>query len=122
MVEALSEALVLAEKCGLGSENLQTWVEIMYPGPYSTYTNRTIMGNYYEWEPSWSAKLARKDYRHTKSLAKACEIKVKGLDVVGQHVQDVIDHYGDESKGDIAGVYGVVRLEAGLEFENRTSQ
>ena len=30
-----------------------------------------------------------------------------------------MDCYGDESKGDVTGVYGVVRREADLDFENK---
>ena len=44
-------------------------------------------------------------------------VEMKGLDAAGKHLQDVIDHSGD--KGDIAGVYGAVRQEAGLKFENQ---
>ena len=34
MVETLSEGHTLAEKSGLGNENLHTFIETMFPGPY----------------------------------------------------------------------------------------
>lgn len=117
MVESISEATVLAEKCGLGTKNLHSWIEVIYPGPYTSYSSRMQGGDYHKETPLWRATLAQKDYRHARDLAESCGAAVKGLDVVGQHLQDVIDHHGDDS-GDIASVYGVVRLESGLEFEN----
>jgi 3-hydroxyisobutyrate dehydrogenase-like beta-hydroxyacid dehydrogenase len=34
MVETLAEGHVLAEKCGLGTDNLHQFIETMFPGPY----------------------------------------------------------------------------------------
>ena len=118
MVEALSEGHVFAEKSGLGVENLHSFIETMFPGPYTAYSNRLKSGDYYQREePAFQAKLARKDFSHAKSLADGCGVKLKGLDVAGQHLSDVVDYAGDN--GDIAGVYGAVRREAGLNFENQ---
>ncbi len=118
MVEALSEGHVLAEKSGLGVDNLHSFLETMFPGPYVAYSNRLKSGDYYQREePAFQAKLARKDYSHAKSLADRAGVTLKGLDVAGGHLQDVVDYAGD--KGDIAGVYGAVRREANMEFENQ---
>lgn len=118
MVECLSEGHVLAEKTGLGVDNLHAFVEQMFPGPYTAYSNRLRSGDYYQRDyPAFTAKLARKDYRHAKDLADRAGVQVKGLDVAGKHLQDVIDYADD--KGDIAGIYGAVRREAGLDFENQ---
>lgn len=118
MVEALSEGHALAEKSGLGVDNLHSFIEVMFPGPYAAYSNRLKSGDYYNREyPAFQAKLAKKDYNHAKSLADSCGVQMKAVDVAGQHLQDVIDHAGD--KGDIAGIYGAVRKEAGLDFENQ---
>lgn len=46
MVECLSEGHVLAEKTGLGAENLQNFVETMFPGPYAAYSTRMRTGDY----------------------------------------------------------------------------
>jgi 3-hydroxyisobutyrate dehydrogenase-like beta-hydroxyacid dehydrogenase len=118
MVESLSEGHVLAEKSGLGTDNLHSFIEAMFPGPYTAYSNRLRSGDYYtREEPAFMARLARKDYGHAKSLAERAGVQMKSLDVAGQHLLDVVDYAGD--RGDIAGVYGAVRREAGLEFENQ---
>lgn len=118
MVEALSEGHVLAEKSGLGADNLHAFLEVMFPGPYVAYSNRLKSGDYYlREEPAFTARLARKDWGHAKDLADRAGVQLKGLDVAGQHLQDVVDYAGD--MGDIAGVYGAVRREAGMEFENQ---
>lgn len=117
MVETLSEGHVVAEKSGLGVDNLHQFIETMFPGPYTAYSNRMKSGDYWKREePLFQAKLARKDAGHAKSLADACGAKMKGLEVADQHMQMVVDHAGD--KGDIAGLYGAVRKESGLKFEN----
>lgn len=95
---------------------LQNFI-VMFPGPYTAYSNRLKSGDYYKREePAFQAKLAKKDFGHAKSLAERSGVQTKGLDAAGKHLDDVIDHAGD--KGDIAGVYGAVRKESGLKFEN----
>lgn len=117
MVETLSEGHVLAEKSGLGSDNLHQFIETMFPGPYTAYSKRLMTGDYWNREePAFAAHLARKDAGHARSLAESCGTKMKGLEVADQHLKEVIDHAGD--KGDIAGIYGAVRQESGLKFEN----
>jgi len=117
MVESLSEATVLAETSGLGSENLQKYVEIMFPGPYTAYLGRMISGDYYKREePLFAVDLARKDAMHAKDLARASGAQIKAVEVADMHLAAVKEHMGQ--KGDIAGIYGAVRQEAGLKFEN----
>ena len=48
MIETLSEGHTLAEKSGLGSENLHQFVEIMFPGIYTAYSQRLTSGDYYK--------------------------------------------------------------------------
>lgn len=118
MIEALSEGHVLAEKSGLGAENLHAFIEVMFPGPYVAYSNRMQSGDYFNREePAFQAELARKDARHAKNLAQNSGVQLKAVEVVDQHLKAVVDHAG--AKGDIAGIYGAVRQEAGLKFENQ---
>ncbi|KAJ8109711.1 hypothetical protein OPT61_g7260 [Boeremia exigua] len=117
MVNQLSEGHVLAEKSGLGVDNLHTFISTMFPGPYTAYSQRMLQGDYYKRdEPLFHIDLARKDARHAKALADASGSSVKGLDVARARLDDVKEHLGD--KGDIPSVYGVVRKESGLQFEN----
>lgn len=41
---------------------------------------------------------------------------MKDLEVADNHLVDAEKHMG--SKADITGIYGVVRIEAGLQYEN----
>lgn len=117
MIEALSEGHVLAEKSGLGSDNLHQFLEAMFPGPYVAYSNRMMSGDYHtREEPLFAVDLARKDARHAMSLAKESGSKLKALEVADGHLEMLKKHKGE--KGDVAGLYGAVRQEAGLEFEN----
>lgn len=115
MVETLAEGHVLAEKSGLGSENLHRFVETMFPGPYTAYSTRLMQGDYYKEEPLFAVDLARKDAGHALSLAEAAGVRMRDVEVADEHLAAVQKHMG--SKGDIAGIYGAVRQESGLEFE-----
>ncbi|KAK4126193.1 NAD(P)-binding protein [Parathielavia appendiculata] len=86
MVEQLSEALVLAEKSGLGTQYLHELVGSMFPGP----------------------------------LAKACGVRMRNLEVADAHLDQVVEHQGE--KGDIASIYGTVRAQAGLKYENEPEE
>jgi 3-hydroxyisobutyrate dehydrogenase-like beta-hydroxyacid dehydrogenase len=117
MVETLSEGHVLAEKSGLGSDNLHQFIETMFPGPYTAYSTRMLSGDYYKREePLFAVDLARKDARHAMTLAKAAGTRLQDVEVADAHLEQVKKHRGE--KGDIASIYGAVRQEAGLKFEN----
>lgn len=117
MVETLSEGHTLAEKSGLGSDRLHQFVETMFPGPYTAYSNRLRQGDYYKRdEPLFAVDLARKDAGHAMALAKTHGVKMRDVEVADAHLAQVQKHMG--SKGDIAGIYGAVRQEADLKFEN----
>lgn len=117
IVETLAESHVLAEKSGLGTENLHQFVEAMFPGPYSAYSTRMLSGDYHtRAEPLFAVDLARKDARHAIALAKGAGTQLKDLEIANAHLEQVKKHKG--ASGDIAGIYGAVRQEAGLKFEN----
>lgn len=118
MVEALSEGHVLAEKTGLGTDNLHQWIELMFPGPYAAYSNRMLQGDYYKRdEPLFHVDLARKDVGHALALAKESGTKMPAAEVGDVHLVKVKEHLGD--KGDLPSIYGAVRQESGLKFENK---
>ena len=50
MIETVGEGLVLAEKSGLGNENLQKFIQAVFPGPHALYSQRMITGDYYDRE------------------------------------------------------------------------
>ena len=119
MVETLSEGHVLAEKSGLGTDSLHSFIEALFPGPFAAYSKRMLSGDYYQREePLFMARLAKKDANHAQSLADTFGATMGNLGVASKHLDGVVEHAGD--KGDIAGIYGAVRKEAGLKFENQS--
>ena len=50
MVESLAQGLSLAEKSGLGVDNLHQFIEMMFPGPYAAYSTRMRDGDYFKRE------------------------------------------------------------------------
>ncbi|KAJ6784723.1 hypothetical protein PWT90_07360 [Aphanocladium album] len=117
MIEQLAEAHVLAEKSGLGTQPIHELVSALFPGPYTTYSTRMLSGDYHKREePLFAVDLARKDARHAKALAEAAGTRMQNVETADAHLAAVKDHVGPS--GDIAGIYGAVRKEAGLKFEN----
>ncbi|KAK3353043.1 NAD binding domain of 6-phosphogluconate dehydrogenase-domain-containing protein [Lasiosphaeria hispida] len=118
MVEQLAEGHVLAEKTGLGTKYLHQWVENIFPGPYAAYSERMLSGDYFQREyPLFAVDLARKDARHALNLAEAAGATLHNVETANAHLAKVREHVGE--LGDIAGIYGAVRKEAGLKFENK---
>lgn len=116
MIEQLAEGHVLAEKSGLGTDYLHQFVEHVFPGAYTAYSQRMLTGDYYKREePLFAVDLARKDAAHAMSLAKKSGTRMANVETADAHLAQVKEHSGD--KGDIAGIYGAVRKEAGLKFE-----
>lgn len=118
MVETLSEGHTLAEKTGLGTDHLHSWIELMFPGPYTAYSNRMLAGDYYKRdEPLFHVDLARKDAGHALKLAESTGTNMPALKVADAHLVKVKEHLGN--KGDLPSIYGAVREESGLKFENK---
>jgi 3-hydroxyisobutyrate dehydrogenase-like beta-hydroxyacid dehydrogenase len=117
MVETISEGQVVAEKTGLGVDILHQFLEMMFPGPYAAYSNRMKSGDYYKREePLFAVDLAMKDARHAQALANRAGVHMKNVEIANEYLKGVKEHMG--ARGDIAGIYGAKRVEAGLKFEN----
>ena len=118
MVNALSEGHVLAEKSGLGVDELHKFIEVMFPGPYAAYSSRMKSGDYYNRpEPLFAVDLARKDARHAMKLAEQSGCRMRQVEVANEYLKVVKEEKGE--KGDIAGIYGAVRKQGGLPFDNQ---
>jgi 3-hydroxyisobutyrate dehydrogenase-like beta-hydroxyacid dehydrogenase len=118
MVETISEGHVVAEKTGLGVEALHQFIEAMFPGPYVAYSNRMKSGDYYQREePLFAVNLARKDAGHAMALAQRNGVQMKNVQLADGYLKGVQEHM--KERGDIAGIYGAKRVEAGLKFENK---
>ncbi len=117
MDKQLAEGHVFAEKSGVGTAHLHQLVEVIFPGSYAAYSNRMLSGDYYKREePLFAVDLARKDLGHALNLAKAAGARLLNAETADAHLAAVKEYSG--SKGDVASIYGAVRKEAGLKFEN----
>ncbi|GKU07561.1 6-phosphogluconate dehydrogenase 2 [Fusarium langsethiae] len=117
MAEQLAEAHVAAEKTGLGTAAIHQFVQSVFGGPYASYSERMLTGDYYKRdEPLFSVELARKDARHALSLAKSAGVQLRNVEAADAHLAIAFDHIG--SSADMAGIYGAVRKESGLDYEN----
>lgn len=117
-VETLAEGMVASEKSGLGTDAYQQWMETMFPGPFAKYAGRMTSGDYFQREePLFAIDLARKDLGHASNIAGDAGMRLRSVEVTDQYLQDVKAQRGE--KGDIAAVYGAVRKDSGLPFENK---
>ncbi|KAI2635198.1 NAD binding domain of 6-phosphogluconate dehydrogenase-domain-containing protein [Xylaria nigripes] len=118
MVSVLGEGLTLGEKAGVGVEPVKQFVDLLFGGVYSAYAERMVKGTYWKMEePLFSADNARKDAGHALSMAEAAGTKLHFAKQGDEYLKVVADHAGG-AKGDIAGIYGAVRKQNGLKFEN----
>lgn len=116
MVEQVAEGHVLAEKSGLGTQYTHKFLELMLPGIYPPYSSRMLSGDYWKREePLFHADLARKDAGHALKIAKDSGCKIPNVETADRHLEAVQKH---TKNGDISGIYGAVRQDAGLKFEN----
>ncbi|KAF3061766.1 putative oxidoreductase YfjR [Daldinia childiae] len=118
MVTVLGEGFATAEKIGIGPEPLKQFIDQLYGGIYSVYSERMLNGTYWKMEePLFSANNALKDAGHASNLAKSGGAELKLLSVSQNYLKSVAEHAGGD-KGDIAGIYGAARKDYGLKFEN----
>lgn len=76
-----------------------------------------MSGDYHKREePLFAVDLARKDARHAMALAKTSGCRMKNVEVGDSHLVDVKAEMG--VRGDISSIYGAVRKEGGLPFNN----
>ncbi|KAI1099887.1 6-phosphogluconate dehydrogenase 2 [Jackrogersella minutella] len=120
MITQLGEGFTVADKSGVGDDALKQFIDLMFGGVYSLYAQRMTQGTYWKMaEPLFSADNARKDAGHAMNLAKSVGAELKLLEVGDGYLKDVADHAGGD-KGDVAGIYGAARKQAGLKYENDT--
>lgn len=118
MITTIAEGHTLAEKSGLGTDELHQFIEVMFPGPYAAYSTRMLSGDYYNRdEPLFAVDLARKDARHAKKLASDSGTRMRIVELADEYLAGVKAE--QQEKGDIAGIYGAKRSEAGLPFRNK---
>jgi 3-hydroxyisobutyrate dehydrogenase-like beta-hydroxyacid dehydrogenase len=76
-----------------------------------------MTGDYIRDEPLFSVDHARKDARHMLTLASEVGVDMKAVKVVDEHLKLLKETVGPS--GDLPGIYGVVRVESGLPYNNQ---
>ncbi|CEI40035.1 hypothetical protein FVEN_g2291 [Fusarium venenatum] len=122
-MEIIAEAHVLAEKSGLGSENLEALIEQQYgPLPFSM-SQRLTTGAYMpaRGDRPWSdLNLAIKDVGHGITLAEQSGAKLEVAEVAIKHLKDAKKFSDSEKRPlDSSSMYGILRQEAGMPFETK---
>lgn len=118
MVLALSEGHTFAEKSGLGTDVLHQFISLMFPGPYTAYSERMLSGDYYtREEPLFAVGLARKDAGHAMRLAKEAGVELEVVKRVDKELEWVQRERGEGA--DMPGMFGAVRARSGLNFGNQ---
>jgi 3-hydroxyisobutyrate dehydrogenase-like beta-hydroxyacid dehydrogenase len=120
MVEILAEALVFAEKSGIGAQHMDEFIQLMFPGsPFAAYSKRMLSGEYAPVPPArpgFQIDLARKDCRHAIDLARDCGARLEVVEVMDRHLKTAKEIGGENM--DISTTYGTLRKEAGLKFSD----
>ncbi|KAK7402871.1 hypothetical protein QQX98_011356 [Neonectria punicea] len=121
MMELVAEAHVLAEKTGLGSQNLEALIEQQY-GPLAlSMSKRLTTGAYMpaRGERPWSdLSLALKDVGHGIKCADQAGLKLEVANVALKHLKEASEFSAAEGRPlDSSSMYGVLRTQAGLPFE-----
>ncbi|KAI1207098.1 6-phosphogluconate dehydrogenase 2 [Annulohypoxylon truncatum] len=118
MITQLGEGFAVADKTDIGPDALKQFLDLMFGGVHSLYAQRMTQGTYWKMaEPLFSADNARKDVGHAMKMAKNAGAELKLTKVADDYLKSVADYAGGD-KGDVAGIYGAARRNAGLEYEN----
>lgn len=99
MVEILAEALVFAEMSDLGTDNLDAFIQQMFPNsPFAAYSKRMISGEYAPVppkRPGFQVDLALKDCKHALDLAKDCGARLEVVETMERHLKTAKEVGGD---------------------------
>ncbi|KAH7130595.1 6-phosphogluconate dehydrogenase-like protein NAD-binding protein [Dendryphion nanum] len=119
----ISEAHVLAEKSGLPDTVLESLIEQNFGAYAHGVSKRMTQGVYYPADgerPYSDLDLGIKDVGHGVGIAKELGMNLE-IGELSLHAMSKAKEYGEEKgrKLDSSSAYGAVRMNAGLDFENR---
>lgn len=120
-MEVVAETHVFAEKTGLGNGPVESLIEQQY-GPLAlSMSKRLTTGAYMpakEQRPWSDLNLALKDVGHGIDCAREAGAELPVGQVVQKHLQEAKEVSEAEGRPlDSSSMYGVLRREAGLDFE-----
>uniref|UniRef100_A0A8H7NCA8 6-phosphogluconate dehydrogenase NADP-binding domain-containing protein n=1 Tax=Bionectria ochroleuca TaxID=29856 RepID=A0A8H7NCA8_BIOOC len=118
MMEVVAEAHVFAEKTGLGDDAMSALFEFQY-GPLAHSMSRRLTSGAYIPAPGerpWSdLRLALKDVAHGVRCAEDAGARLHVGELALKHLQEASR---EERPLDSSSLYGVLRRQAGLDFES----
>lgn len=122
-MEVVAEAHVFAEKTGLGSEVMDTLIEQQY-GPLPLSMSKRLTTGVYmpaKGERPWSdLNLALKDVGHGIQCAKETGMRLPAGELAYGNLQEAKMFSDAQGRAlDSSSLYGVLRQQAGLEFETQ---
>lgn len=95
----VAEALVFAQKSGLGTNALDEYIQLMFPNsPFSMYSTRMITGHYAPVKPGrpgFQIDLTLKDCTYAMDIAKECVARVEVIEVLYRHLKRAKEVGGD---------------------------
>ncbi|GAB1191676.1 hypothetical protein APSETT444_000858 [Aspergillus pseudonomiae] len=113
----VAEANTFAEKCGLGTANMNKLMNAIFPNPpHAIYNRRMLSGEYYSGVPMVEVHKGIELSDHVQEIANACGASVDLYEVARENLKIVQEHEGPGA--DITGMYGAVRVKSGLSYRN----
>ncbi|KAJ5041738.1 uncharacterized protein L3040_005307 [Drepanopeziza brunnea f. sp. 'multigermtubi'] len=122
MMEMIAEAHVFAEKTGLGTEAMEKFIEENFGPLAGTISKRMTTGAYEPprgGTPLSDLNLALKDVSHGITCAENAGTRLKIAEVALGHLKEAREFSKNQGGRpmDSSSMYGVIRRDAGLEFE-----
>jgi 3-hydroxyisobutyrate dehydrogenase-like beta-hydroxyacid dehydrogenase len=115
-IETVAEVNVFAEKCKVGTANMNKLLSAMFPEPpHALYNRQMLTGEYCSGKAIVGASKALQLASEVMDLANECGASVKIYETAVENLKAVEAHAGPDA--DITGIYGAVRLQSGLPFE-----
>ncbi|KAL4965122.1 NAD(P)-dependent oxidoreductase [Aspergillus stella-maris] len=121
--QVLSESHIFAEKTGLGTANLQSFISLMFGSVLESYSTRITSGAYappLDTPPGFAASLACKDMMHALDIAEQSGMSLPTLETAYGRLSRAREFAGEWV--DSSAVYGEGRREAGLGFWSENSR
>ncbi|KAL4874790.1 6-phosphogluconate dehydrogenase family protein [Aspergillus karnatakaensis] len=122
-MEVISESHVFAEKTGLGTAQLQSFIADMFGPVLESYSERITSGAYappLDTPPGFAAALASKDMGHALAIARGVGTRLPTVEVAEGRLRRAREERGEWL--DSSAVYGIAREEAGLGFWSERSR
>lgn len=121
LMELAAEVQVMGESLGISAENVTEWAT-EFAGPMiGMYFGKNSKGIYdpgLNGSPFFTVENALKDSGHARDLALAHGAQLPIMDITRENLRRADELKGSRSNLDASAVYGALRVNAGMDFEN----